>query len=397
VQLPSIGGGAQYQYLYDASGLRVGKATFTGSFPARNATCAAPGAAAGFALTNQYLLDQSGDQATELDGAGNWKHSNVWTGARLDASYDTLGLHFHLADPLGTRRVQANVNGLVENNFQSLPFGDELTAIPNPSCLPANNCYSEDPTEHHYTGKERDAESGNDYFGARYYASSMGRFMSPDWSAKEEPVPYAQMNDPQSLNLYAYVRNNPLTRVDADGHLGDIAVIEDGPTEGNPIGHTAIAITGKGVFSFGNGTPLGSSTTDYLQRESPRRDQTVTIIKTTPAQDEAAAKELMKQDSKGGINKYPDNCSARSNAGLDAAGVPQVGPDSTKIGQQSPLLIQPTGPDPAIPGTAGARAQATPGSQTTTIPKGGTVPSQMNQFNPAPGAPAPKPENKKPQ
>jgi RHS repeat-associated protein len=40
-----------------------------------------------------------------------------------------------------------------------------------------------------FTGKERDSESGNDYFEARYYASSMGRFMSPDWSAKEEPVP----------------------------------------------------------------------------------------------------------------------------------------------------------------------------------------------------------------
>jgi hypothetical protein len=33
------------------------------------------------------------------------------------------------------------------------------------------------------TGKERDTESGNDYFGARYYASSMGRWLSPDWSA----------------------------------------------------------------------------------------------------------------------------------------------------------------------------------------------------------------------
>ena len=40
------------------------------------------------------------------------------------------------------------------------------------------------------SGKERDAESGNDYFGARYYSSTMGRFMSPDWSAKAEPVPY---------------------------------------------------------------------------------------------------------------------------------------------------------------------------------------------------------------
>jgi RHS repeat-associated protein len=69
------------------------------------------------------------------------------------------------------------------------------------------------------TGKERDSESGNDYFGARYYASSMGRFMSPDWSAKEEPVPYAKLDDPQSLNLYAYVRNNPLGAVDSDGHV----------------------------------------------------------------------------------------------------------------------------------------------------------------------------------
>jgi hypothetical protein len=47
----------------------------------------------------------------------------------------------------------------------------------------------------------------------------MGRFMSPDWSAKEEPVPYADLEDPQSLNLYLYMQNNPLGGVDADGHL----------------------------------------------------------------------------------------------------------------------------------------------------------------------------------
>jgi RHS repeat-associated protein len=68
------------------------------------------------------------------------------------------------------------------------------------------------------TGKERDTESGNDYFEARYYSSAMGRFMSPDWSAKAEPVPYAKLDNPQSLNLYAYVRNNPMIRIDADGH-----------------------------------------------------------------------------------------------------------------------------------------------------------------------------------
>jgi RHS repeat-associated protein len=69
-----------------------------------------------------------------------------------------------------------------------------------------------------YTGKERDTESGNDYFGARYYASTMGRFMSPDWSAQEEPVPYAKLDNPQTLNLYAYVLNNPLKLLDNDGH-----------------------------------------------------------------------------------------------------------------------------------------------------------------------------------
>ena len=46
----------------------------------------------------------------------------------------------------------------------------------------------------------------------------MGRFMSPDWSAKVVPVPYAKLGDPQSLNLYAYVTNNPLARFDPDGH-----------------------------------------------------------------------------------------------------------------------------------------------------------------------------------
>ena len=70
-----------------------------------------------------------------------------------------------------------------------------------------------------FTGKERDPESGNDYFEARYFSSGFGRFMSPDWSAKEEPVPYAKLDDPQTLNLYGYVGNNPVGRVDPDGHF----------------------------------------------------------------------------------------------------------------------------------------------------------------------------------
>lgn len=68
------------------------------------------------------------------------------------------------------------------------------------------------------TGKERDAESGLDYFGARYYGSTMGRWMSPDWSASPEAVPYSHLDNPQSLNLYGYVLNNPLSKPDLDGH-----------------------------------------------------------------------------------------------------------------------------------------------------------------------------------
>jgi len=42
--------------------------------------------------------------------------------------------------------------------------------------------------------------------------------MTPDWAARPTAVPYAVFGDPQSLNLYSYVRNNPVARADADGH-----------------------------------------------------------------------------------------------------------------------------------------------------------------------------------
>ena len=64
-----------------------------------------------------------------------------------------------------------------------------------------------------FTGKERDTESGLDYFGARYYASSMGRFMSLD----PKQITKQRMNDPQQWNMYSYVRNNPMIVIDPDG------------------------------------------------------------------------------------------------------------------------------------------------------------------------------------
>jgi RHS repeat-associated protein len=70
----------------------------------------------------------------------------------------------------------------------------------------------------HFTGKERDAESGLDYFGARYYGPNMGRFMSPDWADEYDPIPYSYQPNPQTLNLYSFARNNPFALRDLDGH-----------------------------------------------------------------------------------------------------------------------------------------------------------------------------------
>lgn len=65
-----------------------------------------------------------------------------------------------------------------------------------------------------FTGKERDQETGLDYFGARYFSGAQGRFTSPDFTAPGSdpvPIPGADFDNPQNLNLYAYVRNNPLS------------------------------------------------------------------------------------------------------------------------------------------------------------------------------------------
>jgi RHS repeat-associated protein len=62
-------------------------------------------------------------------------------------------------------------------------------------------------------------ETGLDYFGARYFSGAQGRFTTPDWSSTPQAVPYADLHDPQSLNLYAYVRNNPMKNRDLDGHV----------------------------------------------------------------------------------------------------------------------------------------------------------------------------------
>jgi RHS repeat-associated protein len=107
----------------------------------------------------------------------------------------------------------------------------------------------------HFTGKERDTESGNDYFGARYYASSMGRWMSPD------PINLTNarlLNPANTLNKYAYGANNPLKYIDKDGQ--DITIYYSAPTSDSPTGHIFIGALNQdtGAVAFLNFHPTGN-------------------------------------------------------------------------------------------------------------------------------------------
>jgi len=189
-------------------------------------------------------------------------HSNVFAGGgRLLASYegpagtDAAGYHYHLTDWLGTKRMQTTALGNQEETCMSYPFGDGL------SCIPPGS----DGTEHHYTQKERDIESGLDYFFARYFTSDLVRFMTPDFDDDNEddpePVPYAVLGNPQSLNLYAYVGDNPNSGIDLDGHVGgggsDDATEDEDSEAANSEGQAAGPATQDEGFDFAAG-PSGS-------------------------------------------------------------------------------------------------------------------------------------------
>jgi RHS repeat-associated protein len=148
-------------------------------------------------------------------------YADDWIGAWQDGTVVYAG-----KDWIGTKRYESfgegssisEVTPIPFNSYTSLPFGDNLSSI------------GQDST--HFTGKERDAESGLDYFGARYYGSSMGRMMSPDpGNIGADPA------NPQSWNMYSYVNNNPLRFIDPTGktcqtNSSDGNVYDDGDGQG---------------------------------------------------------------------------------------------------------------------------------------------------------------------
>jgi RHS repeat-associated protein len=125
-----------------------------------------------------------------------------------------------VTDQLGTPRMVVDQTGSLASvkRHDYLPFGEELVA--GVGGRTSQQGYGGgDGVRQQFTQKERDNETGLDYFGARYYGSIMGRFTSAD------PLYYtaSRPGDPQQFNLYAYVRNNPLALTDPDGKDLDVA------------------------------------------------------------------------------------------------------------------------------------------------------------------------------
>jgi len=157
-----------------------------------------------------YWYGAGSEILDESDASGNITDEYVFFGGKRIAHrvISTGSIYYYMEDFLGSSRVITDSSGNVCYEADFYPFGGERVIT--------NTC----PQNYKFQGKERDTETGNDDFGARYYSSSTGRWLSPDWSAIPAPVPYANLANPQTLNLYAMVHDNPETFADLDGHIG---------------------------------------------------------------------------------------------------------------------------------------------------------------------------------
>lgn len=175
-----------------------------------------------------YVYDGDGNRVHRINGTGgtlDWRDTNgevldetsvadairqeyiFFNGKRI-ARHDYVAgkVTYYFSDHLGSASVVTDSTGKILDESDYYPYGGEIVITNN------------DSNHFKFTGKERDSESGLDMFGARYYGSSLGRFMTPDWATAPTDVPYAEFGSPQSLNLYSYVKNNPTSFDDPDGH-----------------------------------------------------------------------------------------------------------------------------------------------------------------------------------
>jgi len=197
------------RYTYDAHGSRVRSDQYSSNTPIANR--ASVGASNIFREYSSF----NGQILAEKDQSNSWTDYIFANGRRI-ARIDPGNIYnYTISDHLGTAQMEFSAGGAMTWKGDFDPFGQELDTGAT------TNRYK-------FTGKERDAESGLDYFGARYASSSMGRFMSPDYSMNS-----VILELPQTWNKYSYVVNRPTFATDPDGRCRwCIGAIVGGVVEG---------------------------------------------------------------------------------------------------------------------------------------------------------------------
>jgi RHS repeat-associated protein len=213
---PATNHWAQPAAAYDAAGNTTGVRTQAMGYDAESRMTVWSDSSTGAAVSFTY--DGDGRRVTKTSSAGTTTYVYDPLGNLAEESgalpAGAAATSYLTRDHLGSVRLVTNGSGggcLGAHDY--LPFGEEIPgtlgrgSVP---CYPALDTQSD--TTWKFGGQERDAESGLDYFGARYFSGAQARFTSPD-------APFADQHpeDPQSWNMYVYVRNNPLARVDPNG------------------------------------------------------------------------------------------------------------------------------------------------------------------------------------
>ena len=155
-----------------------------------------------------YVYDGDGRRVKKVVGSASVVFVYDAAG-RLVAEYGGAqqqagGVSYLTQDTLGSARVVTGQSQEVKGRYDYMPFGEE--------CYAGRSGYGGDEVRQKFTGKERDDETGMDYFDARYYGPTAGRFMSPDPLLSSGTV-----YDPQTWNRYSYALNNALRYVDPTG------------------------------------------------------------------------------------------------------------------------------------------------------------------------------------
>jgi len=139
-------------------------------------------------------------QLYEEDNTGA-EYQHVFVGNTRVATIAPLGVQFYHGDHLGSRSVVTDSDGLEVDHIDYKPFGE----------INRHDAVASEEG-HHFTDQYRDDETELYYYGARYYNPKVGRFTQADTIVPEP-------GNPQALNRYAYVFNNPLNLVDPSGNI----------------------------------------------------------------------------------------------------------------------------------------------------------------------------------